>query len=197
MGLDGVKHLYRCLILPISNAKEQFLRPISPPCLQQPPHTSDLFVHPSTCCFPHLWLHVSFARVNFWILQPGTPCAANPILPTAPSSLLTPLPHAVGSGCVAPPKPAAYPQPQSRQLFWENHPWCWVLRAHSCPPNPSQNSLLSISFPNTTASIQLHSVYARVFISQTTPSTYLGFEGFSPIGWFDDKSQDIISPVLP
>lgn len=93
-----------------------------PPCLRQPSHTSDLSAHPPTCCFPRLWLHVSFARTKFWILQAGSRCAADPILPTAPSSPLGPLPRALGSGCAAPPKPAAQQQPHGRQLFWENHP---------------------------------------------------------------------------
>lgn len=80
-------------------------------------------------------------------------------LPTAPSAPLAPLPHAAGLGCFAAPKPAARHQPQSRQICWESHLWYRMLEAHFSPSNPSRNSFLSISFPNTTTSALLR--YAR------------------------------------
>ena len=157
----------------------------------------------SLCASIHMLLPTSLATRelrSYQILDSPTwhsmCCSPRP----AHSTLFTshPSPTRCGFGVHCSPKACCTP-PASKQAAFLGKPSLMLGAVSSFLPSKSLTKRPPFNQFSKhdcfyTAPFSLCHGYA---ISQTTQSAYLGFEGFSPIGWFDVKSQDIISPVLP
>lgn len=177
MGPDGVKCLHGCSILPTGNAKEQFLRPVFLPASSSP--LTPLI----SCASIHVLLPTSLATCELhsqqsWgsLTRCSGCCRAHP----ARGILVTPCPFLLSTPAV----------PHQPQLFGKT-----ILDAGAgCSVLTSKSPAIHFQTPRLPC-CSLQPVPG--LLHQPDCTAHLGFQGSSPTGEFDDKSRDIISPVLP